>query len=259
MITIDTDALVRRLKVVESVAVIPRVSSTNLIARRVVTECIESELSLPSAIIIAGEQLAGKGRGARTWSSPPGKGIYATTMHTRPLADLSLVPLNVAIGVASFLRARFGIDARIKWPNDVLVGGRKIAGILIEARTQEDRTFLIVGTGINVEPLDDGRNPNATSIAENVNEPVDLAATTVAFIEYIDDRLSRPLIAADVLARWTELAVHREGEPIRCLVGDRVVSGTWGGIDELGRAILRNGEEATKISAGDLIMGSSPD
>src|SRR5256885_1508732 len=133
MIHLDTRALVDRLTVLESIALVPRLASTNLVARRIVNECIENELSLPQAMIIAGEQFAGRGRNARQWSSPAGKGIYATTLMMRPAAELPMVPLEIANIVASYLREVFAVDARIKWPNDVLVGGRKIAGILIEA------------------------------------------------------------------------------------------------------------------------------
>src|SRR5438045_3581367 len=159
---LDPRQLVDKLTSLESIAVIPRVASTNLIARRIVSECIENELSLPQAMIIAGEQFAGRGRNQRQWSSPAGKGIYTTTMITRPTAQLPLVPLAMANIVAGFLRDVFGIDARIKWPNDVLALGKKIAGILIEARIQEDRAFLLIGTGINVEHVDDA--PNAIAI-----------------------------------------------------------------------------------------------
>src|SRR5258706_13237409 len=153
MIDLDTRAIVDRLTVLESIALIPRVASTNLIARRIVDECIQNEVSLPHAMIIAGEQFAGRGRNARQWSSPPGKGIYATTLHVRPADELPMVPLEIANIVASFLRETFGIDARIKWPNDVLVGGRKIAGILIEARMRDDRVFRLIGTGGTVAPV----------------------------------------------------------------------------------------------------------
>ena len=166
MINLDTRRLVERLQTIESIALIPRVASTNLVARRIVAECIENELSLPQAMIIAGEQFAGIGRNARTWSSPAGKGIYATTLLTRPTADLSLVPLAIANIIVSYLHDVFGIDAKIKWPNDVLVHGKKIAGILIEARIQDDRAFLLIGTGINVEPVDDAARPNAVAISE---------------------------------------------------------------------------------------------
>jgi len=153
--SISTREIVERLRTLESFAVIPRVASTNLIARRIVSECIENELSLPQAVIVAGEQFAGRGRNQRTWSSPAGKGIYATVLLTRTTAELSTMPLRIANIVASFLRETYGIDARVKWPNDILVQGRKMSGILIEARVQEERAFLIIGIGINLEPRQD--------------------------------------------------------------------------------------------------------
>src|SRR5437764_15129084 len=164
--SIDTRRLVDRLTTIESIAVIPRVASTNLVARRIVNECIENELSLPKAIIIAREQFAGRGRNARQWSSPAGKGIYATTLLPRPARELPLIPLEMANIVASYLREVFAVDARIKWPNDILVGGRKIAGILIEARSHDDRVYLIIGTGVNVEPVQGDDRPNSVAIAE---------------------------------------------------------------------------------------------
>ncbi|MGZ5434026.1 MAG: biotin--[acetyl-CoA-carboxylase] ligase, partial [Thermoanaerobaculia bacterium] len=197
---IDT-RIVSRLRTIESLAVIPRVASTNLIARRIVTECIENELSLPQAMIIAREQFAGRGRNDRSWSSPAGKGIYATTLLSRPLRELPLVPLAIANIVATYLRDTFAIDARIKWPNDILVGGRKIAGILIEARVQDERVYLLVGTGVNVEPVTDDERPNAVAISEvSPRNFGGIETATVAFVEHIDEQLSHPLEHDEVLA-----------------------------------------------------------
>ncbi len=262
MFQLDTRAIVPRLKVLESLAIIPRVASTNLIARRVVNECIENELSLPQAMIIAGEQFAGRGRNDRQWSSPPGKGIYATTLLTRTLTELPLVPLAMANILASFLRDTFAIDARIKWPNDILVPGRKagenarkIAGILIEARIQEERTFLMIGTGINVEPVADDMRPNAAAISEvSSRNFTGIRDATLAFIEHIDERLSHSLDHDDVLREWRSLAVHQPGDRIHCILGDRTVDGTWVGIDEQGRAILNGAEGRVTVSAGDLVL-----
>ena len=252
---IDTHAIVPRLRVLESIAVIPRVSSTNLVARRIVHECIENELSLPQAMIIAREQLAGRGRNARSWSSPAGKGIYATTLHSRPVSELPLVPLEMANIVASYLREVFAIDARIKWPNDVLVHGRKIAGILIEARVQDERAHMLIGTGVNVEPIDDDDRPNAIAITEASPRNytgVDDAIT--AFVEHVDERLARPLDRTRVLDEWRRLAIHNSGDKITCILGDRTVSGTWNGIDDEGRALLRNTTGVIAVSAGDIIL-----
>ncbi len=255
MIQLDTRRLVERLKTIESIALIPRVASTNLIGRRVVAECIENELSLPQAMIIAGEQFAGIGRNSRTWSSPPGKGIYATTMLTRPAGELSMIPLAIANVLATYLREVFAIDARIKWPNDIVVGGRKIAGILIEARMQDDRVYLLIGTGINVEPVEDGTRTNATSIREVSQRNFrGIAAATEAFIEHVDARLSLPFDREQVLDEWRRLTIHKPGDNITCVLGERTVSGTWSGIDEHGRALLKNGNDVVAVSAGDLIM-----
>jgi BirA family biotin operon repressor/biotin-[acetyl-CoA-carboxylase] ligase len=255
VIHLDTREIVPRLRALESLAVIPRVASTNLVARRIVNECIENELSLPQAMIIAGEQFAGRGRNDRRWSSPPGKGIYATTLLTRAAHELPLVPLAMANIVASYLRETFAIDARIKWPNDILAGGRKIAGILIEARIQDDRAFLLIGTGVNVEPVNDDGRPNAAAISElSSREFRGIDSATLAFIEHVDARLAQPLEREAVLREWRSLAVHRPGDRIRCVLGDRTVSGTWAGIDEQGRAMLNSADGTIAISAGDLIL-----
>jgi BirA family biotin operon repressor/biotin-[acetyl-CoA-carboxylase] ligase len=254
---ISTSSVVPTLKTLESIAVIPRVASTNLVARRIVTECIDNELSLPHAMIIAREQFAGRGRNDRTWSSPAGKGIYATTLIAKPLAELPLVPLEMANIVASFLRETFGVDTRIKWPNDVLAGGRKIAGILIEARVQESRAYLMIGTGINIEPVSDETRPNAVALREIATRSFgDLDAVTLAFIAHVDARLSRPLDRNRVLEEWRRLSVHSAGDPIACVVGDKTIRGTWEGIDNDGRALIRQGGTTTRVSAGDLILAT---
>ena len=255
MFHLDTRTIVPRLKTLESLALIPRVASTNLIARRIVSECIENELSLPQAIIIAGEQFAGRGRNDRQWSSPAGKGIYATTLLTRETYELPLVPLSMANIVASFLRDTYAIDARIKWPNDILVNGKKIAGILIEARIHENRAFLLIGTGINVEPVNDDARPNAAAISEvSARNFTGLDDATLAFIAHVDERLSHGLDHDEVLEEWRSLAVHSPGDRIQCVLGDRTVTGTWVGIDEQGRAVLRSGDETITVSAGDLTL-----
>jgi len=255
MIHLDTRAIVDRLTTLESIALIPRVASTNLVARRIVSECIENELSLPQAMIIAGEQFAGRGRNARQWSSPAGKGIYATTLLMRPASELSMVPLEIANIVATYLRETFAVDARIKWPNDILVGGRKIAGILIEARMRDDHVFLIVGTGVNVEPVSGDDRPNSVAIAEvSARDFRGIEAATEAFIEHVDARVGQPFDSERVLDEWRRLSVHADGDRVSCVLSDRTVSGAWAGIDEHGRAMLRDGEGTIAVSAGDLIL-----
>lgn len=252
---IDTDEVVARFKSLESLAVLSRVSSTNLIARRVMNECIENELSLPRAMIVAREQFAGRGRNQRSWSSPPGKGIYATTLVSCPVRELPLVPLQMANIVAGYLSDVFAIDAGVKWPNDIYIDGRKIAGILIEARVQDDRAYLLIGTGINVEPFADEQRVNAVAISElSPRDFRGLDNATLAFIEHVDESLARPLDRDRILAEWRARTIHEPGDRIICVIGERTIIGTWSGIDDDGRALLRSGDEIIPISAGDLIL-----
>ena len=252
---IDTREIVGRLRTIESLALIPRVASTNLVARRIVNECIENELSLPQAMIVAREQFAGRGRNQRSWSSPRGKGIYATTLVTRTADEMSFMPLLMATIVARYLDAVFNVRAQIKWPNDILAGGRKIAGILIEGRVHEGRAYLVVGTGVNLEPVEDDQRPNATSVkdvAEAAYQGIDHATTK--FVEHIDAGLTRREPRDEVLRLWRELTLHSPGDPITCVVGERTISGQWLGIDDSGRARLQTPNGETTIAAGDLIV-----
>lgn len=255
MTVLDTRSIVSGLRTLECVAIIPRVSSTNLVARRIVTECIENDVALPQAIIVAGEQFAGRGRNERSWSSPPGKGIYATTLISRPVAELGAVPFAIANIVAGFFRDVYSVEAQIKWPNDILVQGKKIAGILIEARVQDDRTYLIIGTGLNIEPVVGDDRPNAVSLSESSPRNfTGIDDATGEFIRFMDEGLSVPFDTAAVLEEWRRHSVHRPGDRVECVIGDRKVSGTWSGIDAHGRALLRSGDETIEVSAGDLIL-----
>jgi BirA family biotin operon repressor/biotin-[acetyl-CoA-carboxylase] ligase len=251
---IDLRLLVGRLQVLDCVALVPRVSSTNDVARRVVEECIENEIPAPSAVIVAGQQLAGRGRNSRTWFSPPGKGIYVTAIHTRPAADLAFIPLMIGVTVATFLRETFAIQAGLKWPNDVLVDGKKIAGILIEARIREDEALLLIGIGINVQGLGDGAPDNTASIEQSSPREVTLESAVEAFIEHLDAALARPIDGEGTLEAWRRLSVHRSGDRVECQLADRKVSGTWGGLDQSGRALIRSGHETIAVSAGDIVL-----
>lgn len=250
---IDVRELAARLTTIESVAHMPCATSTNTLARRVVAECAENDIRIPEAILVADEQREGRGRGERTWHSPAGKGIYATALHSLPADELTVLPLRVACMVATFLRETYAIDARIKWPNDILVDGRKIAGILIEARSQEKGSFALIGVGINVFPSL-GAPAIATSIATaSKRDSIDLRSATIAFIETVDRELGKHPSVSEVVARWRELTSHKTGDRVSCHIGPRIIEGSWQGIDDEGRALIRSGEETILVAAGDII------
>ncbi len=125
----------------------PSIDSTNLWAKSNAKHFHISHLT----IVSAGTQTAGKGREDRKWVSPPHVNIYASfcLFFLKTRKDLANVPQVVAIAIADYLQ-RQGLEARIKWPNDILIKGKKIGGILAETTSVENHMAMIVGVGLNV-------------------------------------------------------------------------------------------------------------
>lgn len=245
-------SLVGTLSAIESVALLGSVSSTNDLARRIIAEAVENGIASRNALIIAREQRSGRGRGANSWLSPAGGGIYATAITTRRKDDIALLPLEVANALARFVSETFGIDARIKWPNDILVAERKAAGILIEARFDDQAAHLAIGIGLNVRNVGP-MYAHAISIEEAAGRSVDLLHATKSFITAIDAFLAAPREAAVTLAEWRRLTVHQAGEPVNVSVGTERVDAEWIDIDDAGRATVRTPMGVVQIAAGDLI------
>lgn len=254
MISIDMHQLSSRLTAIDSVALISRVSSTNALARRVVDEWVENDAGIPTVALVALEQTAGRGRNSRAWHSPRECGIWSTVVRTCTLQELPWVPLAVGVTIAQFLRETFGVPAGLKWPNDIVAKKRKIAGILIESRSREEDAVLMIGAGINVLPLGEGAPPEATSISEaGTAENVDLGYAIEAWIETVDRFCATPIVGDEVIAAWRRLSVHETGGFVECILDGRTIRGTWQGIDDMGRALVRDSGELVAISAGDII------
>src|SRR5688572_27678266 len=129
-------------------------SSTNDIASRLAQAGAEE-----GTTVVAERQTAGRGRHGRVWFSPTGAGLYVSVI-VRPARDESnderpaaLLTLASGVAIAEAVRAVTGLPAEIKWPNDVLIGKRKLAGILAEAAVQAGTLqFVVVGFGVNLRP-----------------------------------------------------------------------------------------------------------
>ena len=100
-------------------------------------------------VVVAEQQTAGRGRQGRTWSAPTGRALTLSALVRLPAAALEPLPLAVAIAVCEACEAVAPVTCRIKWPNDVWIEGRKVAGVLIEARPQEG--WAVIGIGLNVD------------------------------------------------------------------------------------------------------------
>ena len=145
--------------------------------RRILAECASTNDEAAAwarqgapegAVVIADAQTRGRGRQGRSWHSPPGAALYFSTVLRPKLPLPKLPPLTLAVGVAlAETVTALGVPARLKWPNDVLVEGKKLAGILTESATQGGRLeHVIVGIGVNLSVEEFPQGVNAISLHE---------------------------------------------------------------------------------------------
>jgi BirA family biotin operon repressor/biotin-[acetyl-CoA-carboxylase] ligase len=208
-------------------------------------------------VLVAEAQTAGRGRLERQWVSPP-RGSLTFSVLLRP-ADLpparrAWIPLLAGIAVASALRRSAAVDALLKWPNDVLVGGAKLAGVLAETR----RDAVVVGVGINVSlRRQDLPVPGATSLLlENAAE-MDRERVLGAVLRELEHRYmawagADPDVSglrAEYLQRCATV-----GRQVRVeLPGGRALTGIAADIDAGGRLVVRTSSGLTSVSAGDVV------
>ena len=213
-----------------------RVDSTNTWARRLVGATWSKGRPIPPVAITAREQTAGRGRQGRDWVSLPDLGLYCTVVwFPGAPSRLATLPLLVGIAVARGLR-EVGCEAGLKWPNDVLVDGRKIGGILIESLTRSGGdAAALLGFGVNHgHRRDQLPIEGSTSLALEVADPPALEALTEHLLNALSSELGHA--GEHVYARdaYEALSVHRPGERLRCRVGGETVAGAFLGFDARG-------------------------
>ena len=217
-------------------------------------------------VVIAGAQRAGRGRDGRTWASPPGLGLYLSAVVRPPLPLALVPPMTLAIGVGVCDAAReAGADARLKWPNDVLVAGRKLAGILVEAQSQGGRLeAAIVGIGVNLGgALPPELAVRAITLAEAAGAREDNVARpregpredrfVRALLAHVEAWIDRYLAAGlpPVIAAWHERMAR--GLAVRAVIDGAPVEGEAVGLDPDGALQLRDAAgRLHRIRSGDV-------
>jgi BirA family biotin operon repressor/biotin-[acetyl-CoA-carboxylase] ligase len=211
------------------------------------------------AVVVADAQERGRGRLGRAWHSPPGDSLYFSVV-LRPRLPLERVPpLTLAAGVAVCEAvARFDVAPSLKWPNDLLASGRKLAGILTEAASQRDRVeHVIVGIGVNLNnaAFPDELSSIATSLRqERGGRAVDRAAFAAVLCERLELHVERFVEsgAAAVAAAWRRHAAFF-GARVRVTTGLAPVVGRAEGIDDDGALLLRLDDgRLLRLHAGEL-------
>lgn len=209
-------------------------------------------------LVWAGEQTAGRGRLGRTWDSPRGN-LYLSLL-LRPecgpgqAAQLGFVAaLALGEGIGSISPP---VDVTYKWPNDVLLNGRKVGGLLLESRStpEGDIDWLILGLGANVASFPKEANYPATSLRfEGVPRDVEAVDLLEAFSRYFMNWASRWLDEgfAPVRAAWLRHA-ERLGEPIEVRLPNETLAGTFRDLDAEGHLLLEQPGGIRRIAAGEI-------
>ncbi|MGD9589859.1 MAG: biotin--[acetyl-CoA-carboxylase] ligase [Pyrinomonadaceae bacterium] len=232
--------------------------------------------------IVARQQTAGRGRHGRTWVSEPDSGLYFSIV-LRPKVEtqfLPLITLMTGVAVHDTLQ-EFGIDADIKWVNDLHVDGRKICGILAETTDTPKGLAVIVGIGINITggnaSVNERGDRAATSIAEQLSVPAEaaggalsvplavaggltkppstseLAASLTKYLTYFYDILHSDDGPATIIDEWRKRSTYFSGKPVRVVVDKDTIEGITDGLEPNGALRIKRADGSVSIvQAGDV-------
>ena len=214
-------------------------------------------------VIIAENQTRGRGRMGRNWSSPKGDGIYASLI-LRPVMSPGGAPritLMTAVAVADALLSQIELELKIKWPNDILVKGKKLAGILTEISTEMDAVnYILVGLGLNVniapESFPEEIREKATSLFIETGERFPRVKLMRAYLEQFEKyyEMFKRNDFFPIMHRWKQLS-GIVGQKIRVDVMGRTHVGKVVDIDDDGVLILKDNQgRLQRIFSGDVTL-----
>jgi len=227
------------------------VGSTNAVAADLAREGAPE-----GTVVLARCQTSGKGRSGRSWSSPEG-GLYLSVI-LRPdvaLSQVTVLPILASLAVSKAISTSTGMVSSVKWPNDVLIGTRKVCGILSESTIMGERIeFLILGIGLNVNTLPDDLPPGsvATSLRTELGRQVDIGEVARDLMYMLDMLYSRFLDGQSeaILAEWTDRS-STIGSDVVVNTSHGNVEGKAMGLDGSGALILKQGPRLVRIDHGD--------
>lgn len=245
----------RHWRTFQNVGCLAATASSNTLARELVDLYFVEDQALPSTVLVAEEQVGARGRGGKRWAAPAGKGLYLTFVRRVEKGEpISLVPIAVARWLRDAIADASGVDIRLKWPNDLYVGRRKLAGLLSEGRTQGEDTYVAVGIGLNVLGTAASVGVNgATTLEEEAGHPFDLAVLLQEVLDRIDRELCSPDWASEV-GRWQKVSAHRQGDRLRIRVNGEEIEGEYQGLTAQGCLRLKTAGGEVTVTAGELLQ-----
>ena len=209
--------------------------------------------------VIARQQTAGRGRHGRTWISDKDSGLYFSVV-LRPTIETRFLPLiTLMTGVAVYDTLKeFGLKPDIKWVNDVLIGEKKICGILAETIETSPGLAVIVGIGINMTNANfpDGIADTATSIKAETGKMItsgDIGAALTPYLSYFYGILNDDDGPAEIIGHWQHRSSYFSGKRVRITLADSMFKGITDGIEENGALrVKRTDGSVTIVQAGDV-------
>jgi BirA family biotin operon repressor/biotin-[acetyl-CoA-carboxylase] ligase len=240
--------------------VFDEIDSTNTCAKTLASTGIED-----GAVVIADHQTAGRGRLGRSWIAEP-KSNLLFSIIVRPCitrAQTGLLPFFAAVSVASAIELTVGKKVECKWPNDLLLNGKKICGILLEsAFSQESLDYAVVGIGLNVNQSNYGieLEHKATSLMNETGTLHDLRYIFQHILESLDT-LYMDVKKGDftkILENWNSRA-HMFGQPVTLIQGNQNISGIASRITDDGGLIIETSSGLKTFYAGDVFLKKTED
>jgi BirA family transcriptional regulator, biotin operon repressor / biotin---[acetyl-CoA-carboxylase] ligase len=218
------------------------------------------------ALVVADHQSAGRGRRGRTWHAPPGSALLFSLVLRPRLSPDRLGLLTTALGVAGAEAVRsFGIDARVKWPNDVTVDGRKLAGVLVESRLFDARVEAVAGMGLNVSVGPATLPSDVADRATSLVDHADMSSQRHVVLETILEALARlysSLTSGDGAAKLLERASVLSGvlgSTVSLRTADeRLVQGRALRLTRTGALVVATGDGDIEVTAGEIERLRSP-
>ncbi len=230
----------------------PSLTSTNAVAKQEAQQG-----AAEGTVILADEQTAGRGRLKRAWLSPKGNIALSIILHPS-LAYLPSLIMLASLAVVHGIEAATGLNAQVKWPNDVLINGRKVCGILIESDVQGNTVnYTIIGIGINVNlRLTDF--PEIQSIATSLSDELGREVSRLSVIRYLLVEIENLYLAlssgGSIYEEWRDSLVTL-GKRVRVKTGEAIYEGIAESVARDGSLLLRGLDGSlTNIVAGDVTL-----
>ncbi len=232
-----------------------QVDSTQLLAHEWAREGVEE-----GALVITEEQVQGRGRLGRTWVSPPRSGIWMSLIlqPSIPLIQAPQLTLLTSVALTRALRKATDLEIQIKWPNDLLIQGKKICGILTETRGEQDQVqYVVVGMGINVNVTEsswpEDVKKTATSLAIEGKRTYPRAQLIAEILKELEGLYDAYLIHGfdPIRILWEEYA-GMLGRQIRTLTPDGPVEGTAVGLDSSGALLIQRGGQVSPVFSAEI-------